>query len=111
MGAWLGGDNVTEVDLDKKKQALDMYNGIIVFRFEWNGELVLVSTVGDLETSTIAVEVASPFLMNGALGIFFDYPYNRREQVRSSIRRSVECYYEPCYGAYTTGRPTSPDSA
>jgi hypothetical protein len=75
VGLWFGGQNVTEDDVEDKQQTLDLYHGVISSGFRWRGEEVQVTTMADPGSSTIAVEVQSAHLVNGSIGIFFDYPY------------------------------------
>lgn len=74
VGFSFGSDDVTEDDLNEKKQYLDLYSGVMYSKFVLNGKEVSVQTIVDPESSTVAFEIDSEALGSGDLGIFFDYP-------------------------------------
>ena len=69
------GENVTEADVDCTEQTLNLYQGIISSSLSWRGENVKVETYGDPATSSIGIEITSEMLVDGSLGVFFDFPY------------------------------------
>ncbi|KAK5132219.1 hypothetical protein LTR08_009279 [Meristemomyces frigidus] len=79
VGLWFGGGgsnvSVGEADVEGKAQTLDMYSGRLSSGFVWKGEGVAVVTTADPFSSTVAVDIESAHLVDGGLGVFFDYPY------------------------------------
>ncbi|KAI6849444.1 hypothetical protein KC364_g6775 [Hortaea werneckii] len=75
VGLWFGDRDVWEEDVEDTEQALDLYTGVITSSFVWDGSDVRVTTMADPRSSTIAVELSSGKLADGALGMFLDYPY------------------------------------
>jgi hypothetical protein len=62
-------------------QRLDLWNGEIVSRFNFDGEPVEVRTVCDAKSDAIAVHVISPLLKSKRLGIQIKFPYGTGETV------------------------------
>ena len=68
-------------DLKDIVQKLDLWNGEIVSRFKFDGELVEVHTVCDPKLDAIAVRVVSPLVKSGRLAIQIRFPYGTGETV------------------------------
>ncbi|KAG4412693.1 hypothetical protein IFR04_014158 [Cadophora malorum] len=76
IGFWFGDNaNITEANLSKQSQTLDLYSGIITSKFTVLGSEVSVSTSADPNSDTVSIEVESDLFKSGQLGIFFDHPY------------------------------------
>jgi hypothetical protein len=75
IGLWFGGKDVTEDELAKRTQILDLWEGSISSSFSWNGEDVLVKTVASPYTDTVAVTINSELLGLGELRVSIDFPY------------------------------------
>lgn len=72
--------NVTEADLEKKTQTLDIWSGVLKSSFAYKGVPVSVNTAVDPDSDTVLVEVDSKLLQSGGLGLFFDFPYSDRNK-------------------------------
>jgi hypothetical protein len=66
-------------DLSDIVQKLDLWNGEIVSRFNFDGEPVEVHTVCEPGFDTIAVRVKSPLVKSGRLAIQIHFPYGTGE--------------------------------
>ncbi len=73
------GSLATTNDLKDINQKLDLWNGEIVSRFKFDGELVVVHTVCDPQLDAIAVRVVSPLVKSGRLAIQIHFPYGTGE--------------------------------
>lgn len=77
---FIGGDgqiqNVTEVDLDRINQKLDLWTGQLLSTFRWANETIKVHTSSADASSTVSIIVESTLLKSGRLGIFLDFPWN-----------------------------------
>jgi hypothetical protein len=62
-------------DLSEIDQKLDLWNGILVSKFSFEGERVEVQTVCHPERDLISVRVVSPLLRTGRVGIAIRFPY------------------------------------
>ncbi|CAA7261884.1 unnamed protein product [Cyclocybe aegerita] len=71
-----GARNVTEHDLQEKRQTLDLWTGKITSRFTFEGSEVVVTTVSSQSASSIGITLSSPLLPQGKLGLFVDFPWN-----------------------------------
>ncbi|KAF2834668.1 hypothetical protein M501DRAFT_1000130 [Patellaria atrata CBS 101060] len=69
--------NVTEKDLTKTKQYLDLYSGVIHSSFKLGAHEVTVQTIADPNRDAIAVQVKTSLLSLGQLSIFIDFPYGQ----------------------------------
>lgn len=67
-------EETTEDDLQEKTQELDLWAGKISSSFKYKGAAVYVETWADATSDSIAISVESELLINGSLGIFFDFP-------------------------------------
>ncbi|KAI0635047.1 Six-hairpin glycosidase-like protein [Trametes polyzona] len=70
------GVHVTEDELERKKQVLDLWTGTMTSTFRWEGEDVAVQTVAAQGSSTIGVTITSPLLERRRLELFLDFPWN-----------------------------------
>lgn len=80
IGFSFGGAKVAESDLQQKTQVLDLWTGKISSSFVYNGSLVEVETWADTESDVVGINVKSDLLTDGALGVFFDFPYSDRNK-------------------------------
>ncbi len=62
-------------DLDKTRQVLDLWNGLLSSRFEVEGLPVSVKTVCHPERDMLAVRVESPLMRTGRLLVVCRFPY------------------------------------
>lgn len=69
-------EEVAEEDLIGTKQELDLWTGVITSRFSFGGQLVQVKVASDLDTDTIGIEIVSPLIAQGRLGLSLDFPWN-----------------------------------
>lgn len=70
------GENPLKQDeLTNIRQKLDLWNGLLVSEFEWNGKPVRVETVCHATQDTVAVRIMSPWLSDGDLSVVLDFPY------------------------------------
>lgn len=76
IGFWFANSNVTEGDLEKKNQVLDLWNGVITSTFVYNGSQVRVEVSAASESDAVMINVESELLSIGSLGLFFDFPYS-----------------------------------
>ncbi|KAK3315132.1 Six-hairpin glycosidase-like protein [Apodospora peruviana] len=106
VGFTFGGANVTETDLQKKAQELDLWSGKLLSSFVYNGTTVDVETWADPDSDTIAIVVDSNLLKAG-LGLFFDFPFPDRNKFNApfvGVWNNTE-------GHTTSLEQTSPSSA
>ncbi|KAF9053088.1 Six-hairpin glycosidase-like protein [Panaeolus papilionaceus] len=75
VGLWFGGQNVSEGDLEGRSQVLDLWGGEATSEFQFSKQKVVVKTVVHPDSDTIGVQISSPLVAQGKLGVFFDYPY------------------------------------
>lgn len=68
--------NITEADLDKVNQKLDLWTGQLSSTFQWANETVTVQTSSADTSSTVSITIDSPLIKSGRLGIFLDFPWN-----------------------------------
>jgi len=68
-------------DLAAIEQRLDLWNGEIISRFQFDGQPVEVHTVCDPKLDAVAVRVVSPLVALGRLGIQIRFPYGTGETV------------------------------
>ncbi|TGO58239.1 hypothetical protein BCON_0057g00260 [Botryotinia convoluta] len=76
IGFWFANANVTEGDLEKKSQVLDLWNGAITSTFLYNGSQVRVGVSAASDSDAVIINVESELLSTGSLGLFFDFPYS-----------------------------------
>ncbi|MGO9587942.1 MAG: glycoside hydrolase family 65 [Limisphaerales bacterium] len=62
-------------DLTDIEQTLDLWDGLIVSRFKFDGQPVAVETICDPTLDGIAARVESPLLQQGRLAIQIHFPY------------------------------------
>ena len=62
-------------DLSNFEQTLDLWNGALLSRFQFEGRLVEVQTVCHPEQDLLAVRVVSPLLKEGRVAIKLHFPY------------------------------------
>ncbi|KAH9485660.1 hypothetical protein JR316_0002570 [Psilocybe cubensis] len=68
--------NVTENDLRKVSQKLDLWTGIISSSFELEGAKVLVEVACAQDTDVVGIRITSGLVKDGRLGMFLDFPWN-----------------------------------
>lgn len=73
------GTTAQPSDLTDIKQTLDLWNGILVSHFKFDGGPVDVQTVCHPTLDTLAVRVVSPLLKRGHLAIQIQFPYGTGE--------------------------------
>ncbi|KAJ3506906.1 hypothetical protein NLJ89_g6605 [Agrocybe chaxingu] len=71
-----GVRNVTEDDLQEKRQTLDLWTGKITSRFTFDGTDVVVTTVSSQTSSAVGITLSSTLMAQGELGLFVDFPWN-----------------------------------
>ncbi|KAJ3506905.1 hypothetical protein NLJ89_g6604 [Agrocybe chaxingu] len=71
-----GVRNVTEEDLQEKRQTLDLWTGKITSRFVFEGAEVIVTTVSSQTSSAVAITLSSTLFSQGKLGLFLDFPWS-----------------------------------
>jgi hypothetical protein len=78
---YVGGSKsvIRPEELGAIDQRLDLWNGILHSRFELNGVRVAVRTAVHPEQDTLAVEVDSPLIADGSLGLAIMFPYGAPE--------------------------------
>ncbi|RDW86732.1 uncharacterized protein DSM5745_03374 [Aspergillus mulundensis] len=74
VGLLYKGRNISVDDISDNVQTLDLYSGILTSEFTLRGQKVSVTTIADPSSDVVAVDVQSPLLHDGSLGVFFDYP-------------------------------------
>ena len=72
--------NISERDLSSMKQELDLWTGTITSQFTFQGKSVRVTTVSSQSSSAVSVNIESPLLQAGQLGIYLDFPWNDGSQ-------------------------------
>ncbi|KAK4667308.1 hypothetical protein QC763_308070 [Podospora pseudopauciseta] len=80
VGLHFGGHDVVESDLEEKTQELDMWSGRLTSSSRFNGSKIVVQTWADSDSDTVAVQVQSPLLKRGDIGLFLDFPYPDKEK-------------------------------
>ncbi len=65
----------TTNDLTNMQQALDLWSGVVVSRYQFEGEPVMVETVCHPTRDLLAVRVCSPLVKSGRLGLQVHFPY------------------------------------
>ena len=69
------GSAATTADLTDIRQTLDLWNGVIVSHFRFNGEAVDVETMGHPTLDAVSVRVISPLVKTGRIAIELRFPY------------------------------------
>ncbi len=69
------GGAAVPADLTNIEQRLDLWNGVLISRFEFDGEPVVVETVCHPDRDELAVRVRSPLNGTGRLAIRIRFPY------------------------------------
>ncbi len=69
------GSRAVAADLTAVRQTLDLWNGIIMSRFRFDGELVEVETVCHPAIDAMSVRVSSPLVASGRLAVEIAFPY------------------------------------
>ncbi|KXN89184.1 hypothetical protein AN958_06111 [Leucoagaricus sp. SymC.cos] len=67
--------NVTESSTENSTQTLDLWSGIIISTFTFQGAPITVKVASADSTDTIAIEIVSTLLENGHLGLYLDFPW------------------------------------
>lgn len=73
--AYTSGRPARPEDLADVRQTLDLWNGVIESHFQFDGQAVDVTTVCHPALDAVAVQVKSPLLGEGRLGIEWQFPY------------------------------------
>ena len=69
------GKAVTARDLSEIHQELDLWRGLIISRYQLNGQTVEVETCCHPELDAVAVRISSPLLATGWLSVVCEFPY------------------------------------
>jgi hypothetical protein len=69
------GSRAESDDLSKIEQTLDLWNGILHSRFQFDGQTVEVQTLCHPERDLLAVRIASSLLQSGRLKVQIHFPY------------------------------------
>jgi hypothetical protein len=69
------GQAATVNDLKQVSQELDLWRGLIVSRFEFDGQAVRVETCCHPSVDAVAVKIDSSLITNGKLSVVFEFPY------------------------------------
>lgn len=69
------GTEAAEADLRDRHQELDLWTGILHSRFTLEGSAVSVVTSCCPDLDAVAVQIDSPLVADGRLGVFLDFPY------------------------------------
>jgi hypothetical protein len=69
------GREASAHDLTDVEQTLDLWNGVLESRFRLDGEPVAVETLCHPDRDVLAVQVRSPLLRQGRLGVRLRFPY------------------------------------
>ena len=68
--------NVTEEQLTRRVQSLDLWTGILTSEFEYNNTQVKVTTICSQGTDVVGIDVQSLLIRSGQLGLFLDFPWS-----------------------------------
>lgn len=68
------GTRAVLADLSGADQRLDLWRGVLISRFRFDGQLVTVETRVDAGSDTILVEVQSPLVASGRVGVDVTFP-------------------------------------
>ncbi len=79
------GSRATQTDLKNPLQRLDLWNGIVTSRFEFEGQLVTVTTACHPTLDSIAVRIESPLIKQGRLAAFVACPGNNPLQFANFV--------------------------
>jgi len=88
-------------DLSEIHQRLDLWNGVLISRFQFEGVGVHVETVVHPETDTVAVRVRSPLLGTSQLAVLLRFPYGTGQMTAADWTKP---------DAHTTTIARSPDA-
>jgi hypothetical protein len=69
------GSAATTADLTDIRQTLDLWNGVIVSHFRFDGEAVDVETMSHPTLDAVSVRVASPLVKTGRVAVELRFPY------------------------------------
>lgn len=77
------GNKVDFKDIDLNQQNLNLWQGILTSNFAVEGEQVLVETICDPLTDSIAVKITSDLIIEQRLGIEIEFPYPNQGKTAS----------------------------
>lgn len=86
------GIEAVESDVKEATQEIDLWTGIAKSTFELDGEKVTVETVCHPELDMIGVSVQSVLVKEGRLSVFFDFPYQEKEQMMNNYIGNYNSY-------------------
>ncbi|EIN05583.1 hypothetical protein PUNSTDRAFT_54946 [Punctularia strigosozonata HHB-11173 SS5] len=67
---------VVETELVNIQQELDLWTGTLTSHFTYDGQHINVQVNAHQDTGAVGVQITSPLLHSGRLGLFLDYPWN-----------------------------------
>jgi protein-glucosylgalactosylhydroxylysine glucosidase len=73
------GALATPEDLSKIKQTLDVWSGLLTSEFEFDGQPVRVRTASHPDRDQLAVEIESPLVKDGRVGVSIAFPGAKAE--------------------------------
>ena len=90
------GSAAAPSDITEVRQTLDLWNGVIVSHFRFDGEPVDVETASHPALDGVGVKVRSPLLGTGRLAIEFRFPYGTGQMTaadwtKPEAHRTVLC--------------------
>jgi len=80
VGFDFGGKTVSEAQLSRTSQTLDLWTGRISSSFVYDGQAVEVETYSHPRKDVIGIRVKSTLLTTGSLRLFLDFPYPTRNK-------------------------------
>lgn len=105
IGLWIDADQALTLDnLSDLHQTLDLWQGCIRSTFQLLGEPVQVCTACHPDLDAMAVEISSPLLEKGKLGIRIAFPYGSEDWKRAADweRPEAHCSADSCSGTGAT---------
>ncbi|HEU5078836.1 MAG TPA: hypothetical protein VFT72_06465 [Opitutaceae bacterium] len=74
----LAAEDITQID-----QVLDLWTGVVRSHFVLDGKPVTVETTAHADRSVVAVQIDSPLLESGKLGVRLRFPYSHQSGTRN----------------------------
>ncbi|RDB25994.1 hypothetical protein Hypma_006106 [Hypsizygus marmoreus] len=68
--------NASHSDFTNVDQELDLWTGKLTSHFRFEGFPIKVETASAQDTSSVGINIESPLLNSGRLGLFLDFPWN-----------------------------------
>ena len=91
------GSPVAIQDLDRPRQVLDLWRGLLQSRFEVKGQPVEIHTICHPTRDVLAVRVASLLLASGLLAVTISFPYGSDEWRNAADWESPERHTSEAY--------------